>query len=136
MLTTKLMTWSPIFPAPQAQTLLTLHTLAFYHAIQVFHLMHLLLPLSHLDPASIFNIQTQIHTQIRCALIILLEIEHLKSSTPGLSITLTAPIIWPGFIASCAASPEERTNCKQWWNMMLGYRIGKVRGLWRTVQEV
>ena len=62
-------------------------------------------------------------------------IEELKRRS-GYDATPTATISWPGFIASCQASPKARSIWTTWWEQMLDYRIGNIHDLWVVVREV
>ncbi|KFA74744.1 hypothetical protein S40288_08833 [Stachybotrys chartarum IBT 40288] len=61
-------------------------------------------------------------------------IEVIKRRT-GYDATPTATISWPGFVASCQASPSEWGAWTKWWNQMLDYRIGNIHDLWLVIQE-
>jgi arginine metabolism regulation protein II len=49
---------------------------------------------------------------------------------------LMAPVVWPGFIASCEADIEDRDLWRSWWTMVQKYRIGSISRLWGVVREV
>ena len=46
-----------------------------------------------------------------------------------------APVVWPGFIASCEADTEDRELWRTWWTMVQKYRIGSIVRLWGLVRE-
>lgn len=67
----------------------------------------------------------------------LLAAESLKSSCGDRAgWRAMAPIVWPGFIASCEAEPDERPLWRAWWTGVRQYRIGSIQALWDVVQEV
>lgn len=65
----------------------------------------------------------------------LTSIETIKRRT-GYDATPTAAISWPGFIASCQASPPNRDVWSKWWIQMQDYHIGNLDTLWSVVQEI
>lgn len=111
-----------------------LHIRAFSYAIQVFYITHLVLQvdLGELDGS---EIAVKLQHQISCVASCLQRIEMIKRDNPGVFRKPMAPILWPGFIASCEAEPGDRGLWLEWWQGMLSYRIGNIQPLWNAVQE-
>lgn len=115
-----------------AQTM-RLHILAFAYAVQVYYITHLVLPV---DPSGRNNgeIVVKLRQQVLHVTSCLQRIEIIKRDNPGVFQKPMAPILWPGFIASCEAEPRDRELWLEWWGGMLRYRIGNIQPLWNTVQ--
>ncbi|KAL3476276.1 fungal-specific transcription factor domain-containing protein [Aspergillus californicus] len=117
--------------------LMKLHILAFSHALQVFHLTHLVFPIhGRALNASGISLSAILEPHVSQVSSILLMIEDIKQENPNMLGRRVAPILWPGFIASCEADCNSREAWIQWWERMVAYRIGNIRTLWRTVQDV
>ncbi|KAJ5207580.1 fungal-specific transcription factor domain-containing protein [Penicillium cf. viridicatum] len=110
-----------------------LHVLAFSYAIQVFYMTHLVLPVD-LGELSNGEIAVKLQHQVSCVASCLRKIEVIKRDNPGVFRKPMAPIMWPGYIASCEAEPEDRGLWLEWWEGMLRYRIGNIQPLWNAVQ--
>jgi len=102
------------------------HTMAFHRAIYV-HFHTLLLPIS----------PTIIATYSQTTVENLIAAESLKR-TQGARYgwKLMAPVVWPGFIASCEADASDRDLWRSWWMTVQKYRIGSIARLWGVVREV
>ncbi|KAL5363849.1 fungal-specific transcription factor domain-containing protein [Aspergillus floccosus] len=111
----------------ETRSLITCHVIAFHAAIVIyFHTM-----LSHPTPLSTLQSYNKI-----CASN-LLAAEALKSSDgASKGWNAMAPIVWPGFIASCEAELIDRPLWQAWWTGVQKYCIGSIKTLWDVVQEV
>ncbi|KAF7515338.1 hypothetical protein PCG10_003379 [Penicillium crustosum] len=111
-----------------------LHVLAFSYAIQVFYMTHLVLPVDLGDPTN-DEIAVKLQQQISQVASCLQRIEIIKRDNPRVFRKPMAPILWPGYIASCEAEPGNRDLWLEWWADMRRYQIGNIQPLWNAVQE-
>ncbi|KAH8703776.1 fungal-specific transcription factor domain-containing protein [Talaromyces proteolyticus] len=122
---------------PIQSTLFRLHLLAFQQAIHIYYLTSLVLPLETQESHGTSCIELRVQRYARQVGNYLLRIEFLKrESTTPCDGFQTAPIPWPGFIASCEADPSQRQLWTEWWTGMLGYQIGNIHVLFEIVQDV
>ncbi|KAL2856087.1 fungal-specific transcription factor domain-containing protein [Aspergillus pseudodeflectus] len=112
-----------------------LHILAFYNAICIFRLTHLVLPLSTDDGtrSALFH---EVSFYVSEVLSHLRSIERIKQQNPRAFNRQSASIIWPGFIAACEAPQQGREGWVEWWENMLAYRIGNIASLYETLRDV
>ncbi|KAL2828961.1 fungal-specific transcription factor domain-containing protein [Aspergillus cavernicola] len=119
---------------------LRLHILAFSHAIRIFHLTHLVFPLYQGKEAlqqSDNQLSEILQSHVSQVSSLLHMIEEIKrTSNNGSFEKQVAPILWPGFIASCEADSSNQESWAQWWNHMSAYRIGNIQSLRRIVEGV
>ncbi|KEY66699.1 hypothetical protein S7711_09719, partial [Stachybotrys chartarum IBT 7711] len=99
------------------------HILAFAEGIKIYY---------HTRVAACD--ETTMQSYVQSVATHLAGIEAIKRRT-GYDATPTATISWPGFVASCQASPSEWGVWTKWWNQMLDYRIGNIHDLWLVIQE-
>ncbi|OKL61001.1 hypothetical protein UA08_03673 [Talaromyces atroroseus] len=117
--------------------IMNLHLSAFHNAIQIYFITHLSPSFNQSDPDN--NTTAFSHDlpflveQVAANLI---EIEKMKREISALANRQIAPIMWPGFIASCESRLENREVWLKWWGEMMDYHIGNVHLLWQTVQDV
>jgi arginine metabolism regulation protein II len=102
------------------------HAIAFHRAIFI-HFHTLILPTS---PTVIADYsQTTVEN--------LIAAESLKRANGArYHWKSMAPVVWPGFIASCEASFKDRVLWRSWWTSVQKYRIGSITRLWVVVREV
>ena len=102
------------------------HAMAFHRAICI-HFHTLLLPTS----------PTILTTYSQTTVENLIAAESLKCAHGALyGWKSMAPVVWPGFIASCEADTTDREMWRSWWMMVQKYRIGSIARLWGVVREV
>ncbi|KAE8350312.1 fungal-specific transcription factor domain-containing protein [Aspergillus coremiiformis] len=130
-----LTTWSigdePLSSVPDGDyetlSLITCHILAFHAALVIYFYS-----LTRRSPsASVLRH----YGKICVSNLLAAEALKLSHGSQGGWNTM-APIVWPGFIASCEAEPEERPLWRAWWTGVQRYCIGSIRTLWEVVQEV
>ncbi|TVY47852.1 Arginine metabolism regulation protein II [Lachnellula occidentalis] len=105
-----------------ARSIIKLHVEAFYHALKIYFY-------ARVTPCPAAQMAVYVNTVVSQ----LIQIEDLKASH---ELPLTAPIMWPGFVAACEAQPEQHAEWRAYWQRMLEYRIGNIATLWRVVQDV
>lgn len=102
------------------------HAMAFHRAICI-HFHTLLLPTSSTIIAAYS--QTTVEN--------LIAAESLKRAHGArYGWKSMAPVVWPGFIASCEADKQDRKMWRTWWTSVQKYRIGSIARLWGVVREV
>lgn len=111
----------------ETRSLITCHVVAFHAAIVIyFHTM-----LDYPTPHSILQSYNKICVSN------LLAAEVLKMSNgASKGWNAMAPIVWPGFVASCEAELIDQPLWRAWWTGVQKYCIGSIKTLWDVVQDV